>query len=221
MTACPMLMVARAMAMKRGLAKPFEFKTVAKPEPKAQAVEINRSQKSRVDIACHSLRAMKRGEESRNRRKTSIKMCDHSCKIQRDINLHHPNSSATETPKVVNSGDHIGGVEERHGMASEKHEKADDSNRRLSDCAGDSEPDEEVSEEALDRAGNDDQLRAAEEVVPRAAVHSECVEESGEDAEVSAEVFEKSDGVECGLRVALGGFEDGGIDSEGGRGAAR
>lgn len=106
-------------------------------------------------------------------------------------------------------------------MAGQKHEETDHGDRRLVDYAGDCEPDQEEAEEALDGAGDNDDLWATEEVVSRAIVDGEGVEESGEDAEVCAEVFEERDGVEGGLRVALGGFEGGGVDSEGGRGAAR
>lgn len=53
-----------------------------------------------------------------------------------------------------------------------------------------------------------------------AAGNDGSIEETGEDPGVSADVFEDGDGVEGGLVVGLGGFEDGRVYSEGVGGAA-
>lgn len=46
------------------------------------------------------------------------------------------------------------------------------------------------------------------------------VEEAGEEADVGADVLEEGDGVEGGLGVGLGGFEDWRVDAEAVGGAA-
>lgn len=144
---------------------------------------------------------------------------DQYCSTESQEALHNPNSGAAIIREIMHSGDDIGGVEEGLGVSSQKHEKAHRRHRRPIDDSGNRQPHEEVAEEALNRSDRVDRPRPRDPMPESAIIagggRSGGVEEAGENAGVGADVLEDGDGVESGLGVVLGGFENGGVDAEG------
>lgn len=114
--------------------------------------------------------------------------------------------------------DDVSRIEKRLSVSGEEHEEAHDAHVRPGNDSGDCQPHEQVPHEALHGTSHVDHPRPRQPRVA-AAGNDGSIEETGEDPGVSADVFEDGDGVEGGLVVGLGGFEDGRVYSEGVGGA--
>ncbi|GER53140.1 actin monomer binding protein [Striga asiatica] len=76
-------------------------------------------------------------------------------------NLHNPDDGAAVAGEIPHGRDDIRGVEERLRVGREEHEQARGRHVRSRYGAGDGEPQEGVSGEALGGAGGEDDPRAA------------------------------------------------------------
>lgn len=131
------------------------------------------------------------------------------------IYLHNPNNRATITGEIMHPGDHISGIKESDGMGGQNHIHAHHGRRRPRQRPSNRQPHQEVTGEGLKGP------REEHDPGPTAAgVGGGGIEEAGEDPDIGSEVFEDGDGVEGGLVVGLGGFQDRGVDAEGVEGAA-
>ncbi|KAI3440639.1 Nodulin-like domain-containing protein [Psidium guajava] len=101
-------------------------------------------------------------------------------------------------------------------MRGNQHEQAHCRHGRPAQDPGNGCPHQGVAQQVLGRPSEVDHPRPA----TAAGIVGVGVEEAGEDAAVGAEVLEDGDGVEGGLRVALGGLEGGRVDGEGVQGPA-
>lgn len=94
--------------------------------------------------------------------------------------------------KVLNGDDNISGIKESLGVSSQKHEETHDREWGLVNDVIDGEPNEKITGEALNGAGQENEPGGG-----AAAIGGDSgVEEAGENAEVRADVLEDGNGVE-------------------------
>lgn len=103
---------------------------------------------------------------------------------------------------------HISRIKESHGMGRHQHVQAHHRRRRPRQRPCNRQPHQKITREALNRPRQENNPRPT-------TVGYGGVEEAGEDSDVGAEVFEHRYSIEGGLVVALGGFQDLGVDAEG------